>query len=405
MRLRTADWRTGRYRSTAPRRQEWDRRRLRPRTRSTRRFGADREPFKVADLSLAAFGRNEIRLAEQEMPGLMALRQEYAEKSPLQGARIMGSLHMTVQTAVLIETLHDLGADGAGGCRATSSRPQDHAAAAVGGGAGRRRGGRRRTPRGIPVFAWKGESLADYWWCTNEALVWPDGGGPSLIVDDGGDATLLVHKGYEFEQLGEGAGGSTRRRSRKSGGSSSTCCGTSRPATRGTGGASARRFAGSARRPPPGVHRLLRDDRGRHPAVPGHQRERLGDQEQVRQRLRLPPLAARRSRAGDRRHARAGRWRSCAASARWGRAAPQGPAGARVCRVVVTEIDPICALQAAMEGYEVNTLEAMIERADIFITATGNRDIHLGPAHGAHEGQGHRGPTSGTSTTRSTWPA
>ena len=162
---------------------------------------ADREPFKVADLSLAAFGRNEIRLAEQEMPGLMALRREYAGKSPLQGARIMGSLHMTVQTAVLIETLHDLGADVRWvSCNIFST--QDHAAAAV--AVGRpETGGTADNPRGIPVFAWKGETLAEYWWCTNEALVWPDGGGPSLIVDDGGDATLLVHKGHEFEQLGE----------------------------------------------------------------------------------------------------------------------------------------------------------------------------------------------------------
>ena len=162
---------------------------------------ADREPFKVADLSLAAFGRNEIRLAEQEMPGLMALRKEHAGQAPLEGARIMGSLHMTVQTAVLIETLHDLGADVRWvSCNIFST--QDHAAAAV--AVGRpETGGTAENPRGIPVFAWKGETLADYWWCTNEALVWPDGGGPSLIVDDGGDATLLVHKGYEFEQLGE----------------------------------------------------------------------------------------------------------------------------------------------------------------------------------------------------------
>ena len=160
-----------------------------------------REPFKVTDLSLAGFGRNEIRLAEQEMPGLMALREEYAGQSPLENVRIMGSLHMTVQTAVLIETLVDLGADVRWvSCNIFST--QDHAAAAV--VVGRpEAGGTPSDPRGIPVFAWKGETLTEYWWCTDQAFVWPDGAGPDLIVDDGGDATLLVHKGYEFENSGE----------------------------------------------------------------------------------------------------------------------------------------------------------------------------------------------------------
>src|SRR5512147_2890091 len=161
----------------------------------------DRPPFKVADLSLAEFGRKEIRLAEQEMPGLMAIREEYKGKNPLAGARIMGSLHMTVQTAVLIETLSDLGADVRWvSCNIFST--QDHAAAAV--AVGRpETGGTPAEPRGIPVFAWKGESLEEYWWCTSEALQWPDGGGPTLLVDDGGDATLLVHKGVEFETKGQ----------------------------------------------------------------------------------------------------------------------------------------------------------------------------------------------------------
>src|SRR5512147_665698 len=161
---------------------------------------AGREPFKVKDLSLAEFGRNEIRLAEYEMPGLMAIRREYAGRQPLAGARIMGSLHMTVQTAVLIETLVDLGADVRWvSCNIFST--QDHAAAAV--VVGRpESGGTVEDPRGTPVFAWKGETLEEYWWCTNEALLWPDGSGPSLIVDDGGDATLVVHKGLEFEKAG-----------------------------------------------------------------------------------------------------------------------------------------------------------------------------------------------------------
>ena len=161
---------------------------------------AGREPFKVADLTQAEYGRKEIRLAEQEMPGLMALRAQYGKAKPLAGARVMGSLHMTIQTAVLIETLTELGADVRWvSCNIFST--QDHAAAAV--AVGRpETGGTVANPQGTPVFAWKGESLDEYWWCTKEALVWPDGSGPTLIVDDGGDATLFVHKALEFEQAG-----------------------------------------------------------------------------------------------------------------------------------------------------------------------------------------------------------
>src|SRR5947209_14817398 len=160
-----------------------------------------REPFKVKDLSLADFGRKEIRLAEQEMPGLMALRKQHAAKKPLAGARIMGSLHMTIQTAVLIETLTELGADVRWvACNIFST--QDHAASAV--VVGRpETGGTVNDPKGTAVFAWKGETLEEYWWCTSEALEWPDGRGPTLIVDDGGDATLVVHKGAEFEKTGK----------------------------------------------------------------------------------------------------------------------------------------------------------------------------------------------------------
>src|SRR4051795_8687408 len=161
---------------------------------------AGREPFKVKDLSLAEFGRNEIRLAEHEMPGLMALRARYQGQKPLAGAKIMGSLHMTVQTAVLIETLVALGADVRWvSCNIFST--QDSAAAAI--AVGRPEwGGTAQNPKGTPVFAWKGETLEEYWWCTEQALEWPDGSGPTLIVDDGGDATLLVHKGVEFEKSG-----------------------------------------------------------------------------------------------------------------------------------------------------------------------------------------------------------
>src|SRR5258708_26287886 len=161
---------------------------------------AGREPFKVKDLALAEFGRKEIRLAEQEMPGLMALRTEHAGRRPLAGARVMGSLHMTVQTAALIETLADLGADVRWvSCNIFST--QDHAASAV--VVGRpETGGTEASPKGTPVFAWKEETLEEYWWCASEALQWPDGAGPNLIVDDGGDATLPVHKGAEFEGKG-----------------------------------------------------------------------------------------------------------------------------------------------------------------------------------------------------------
>ncbi len=162
---------------------------------------AGREPYKVRDLSQAEFGRKEIRLAEQEMPGLMALRKQHGAKKPLTGARVMGSLHMTIQTAVLIETLVELGADVRWvSCNIFST--QDHAAAAV--VVGRpETGGTTTDPKGTPVFAWKGETLDEYWWCTEQALEWPDGSGPTLIVDDGGDATLLVHKGAEFEKAGK----------------------------------------------------------------------------------------------------------------------------------------------------------------------------------------------------------
>src|SRR5215831_1543919 len=162
---------------------------------------AGRLPYKVRDLALAEWGRKEIRLAEQEMPGLMALRERYAGKTPLAGAKVMGSLHMTIQTAVLIETLDALGADVRWvSCNIFST--QDHAASAVVVGRPENKG-TADAPRGIPVFAWKGETLDDYWWCTKEALVWPDGNGPTLIVDDGGDATLFVHKAYEFEKAGK----------------------------------------------------------------------------------------------------------------------------------------------------------------------------------------------------------
>ncbi len=166
-------------------------------TKNSLASAAGRPPFKVRDLSLAEWGRKEIRLAEHEMPGLMALRAEYRGRTPLAGARIAGSLHMTVQTAVLIETLRELGADVRwASCNIFST--QDHAAAAVGRGPR----GTTEVPRGTPVFAWKGETLEEYWWCTEQIFSFPDGRGPNLLLDDGGDATLLVHKAAEFEKAG-----------------------------------------------------------------------------------------------------------------------------------------------------------------------------------------------------------
>ena len=266
-------------------------------------MSADQLPYQVADLSLAAFGRKEIQLAEHEMPGLMAVREEYAPSQPLRGARITGSLHMTIQTAVLIETLTALGAQVRwASCNIFST--QDHAAAAVAVGPD----GTPDDPKGIPVFAWKGETLEEYWRCTVQALTWPEGDGPNMILDDGGDATLFVHKGAEYEKAGgvpspgeddneewviildqlrnslaDHPGKWTRAAEHHQG-----------------------RDRGDHHRGAP----ALRDGQGRHAAVPGHQRQRLGDQVQVRQQVRLPPLAHRRHQArhgrADRRQGRAG---------------------------------------------------------------------------------------------------
>ena len=261
---------------------------------------AGRAPFKVRDLSLAEFGRKEIRLAEQEMPGLMALRAQHAGRQPLAGARVMGSLHMTVQSGVLIETLTALGADVRWvSCNIFST--QDHAAAAV--VVGRpETGGTVQDPKGTPVFAWKGETLDEYWWCTKEALMWPDGGGPTLIVDDGGDATLFVHKGLRVRTGGRGARVRRGERARGMGRHSEDAPGRAR---RSTGRVVAPRngHPRRERRDDDGRAPAVSDDGGRHAALPGDQRQRFGHEEQVRQHLRLPALAARRPGARDRRDA------------------------------------------------------------------------------------------------------
>jgi adenosylhomocysteinase len=320
------------------------------------------QDFKVADLSLAEFGRKEITLAEHEMPGLMAMRAEYGEARPLRGARVTGSLHMTVQTAVLIETLVALGADVRwASCNIFST--QDHAAAAI-------------AKAGIPVFAWKGETLEEYWWCTEQALTWPGQDGPNMILDDGGDATLLVHKGAEFERagavpdpdsadseefrvvlsllqrtLGEDPGKWTRMGEGVKGVTEETTTGVHRLYEM--------QQAGTLLFPAINVNDSVTKSKFdnlygcRHSLIDGI--NRATD-------VMIAGKTALICGYGD-------VGKGCAQSLRG-----QGA------RVVIAEVDPICALQAAMDGYQVVTLEDVVERADIFITATGNRDV-IGAGH------------------------
>jgi len=318
--------------------------------------------FKVADISLAEFGRKEINLAEHEMPGLMAIRREYAPSRPLAGARITGSLHMTIQTAVLIETLIELGAE-VRWCSCNIFSTQDHAAAAI-------------ARAGVPVFAWKGETLEDYWWCTNQALMFPEGG-PTLLVDDGGDATLLIHMGYEAEAA----------------------------------------FAKTGKLPDPDsvtneemslILRLVRNELQSDPrrwhtmaeAIIGVSEEtttgvrRLYERQQAGTLL-FPAINVNDSVTKSKfdnlygcRHSLVDALMRATDVMLGGKTAVVcgfGDVGkgsaqslrAQGCRVAITEIDPICALQACMEGYEVGTLEDVVATADIFVTATGNKDIIL----------------------------
>ncbi len=329
-----------------------------------------RVPFKVADLALADWGRREIRLAEHEMPGLMALRARHGAEKPLAGARVMGSLHMTVQTAVLIETLAHLGADVRWvSCNIFST--QDHAAAAV--AVGRpETGGTAAEPRGIPVFAWKGETLEEYWWCTSEALAWPDGGGPDLIVDDGGDATLLVHKGAEFERAGAvppfdaetepdewGVILDLLRRELAADPGRWT------RAAAGVRGVSEETTTGVAR-----LYQMMKDGTLAFPAINVNDsvtKSKFDNIYGCRHSL-IDGL----NRASD--VMLGGKVAVVCGYGEVGKGCAQSLRG-QGCRVVITEIDPICALQAAMEGFEVKTLESMLERADVFVTSTGNRGV------------------------------
>jgi adenosylhomocysteinase len=328
---------------------------------------AARLPFKVRDLAFATLGRQEIRLAEQEMPGLMALRAKHAAARPLAGARIMGSLHMTVQTAVLIETLIDLGADVRWvSCNIFST--QDTAAAAVVVG----RGGTVERPQGPAVFAWKGETLEEYWWCTNEALVWPDGGGPDLIVDDGGDATLLVHKGLEFERAGRVPDFDPGNDPEEWG----VILALLRRLQREAPGQWERvspKIRGVSEETTTGVHRLYEMAKAGTLLFPA-----INVNDSVTKSKFDNVYGCRHSLIDGLNRATdvmlGGKIAVVCGFGEVGKGCAEALRG-QGCRVVVTEIDPICALQAAMQGYEVATVEDYLTRADLFITATGNVSI------------------------------
>jgi adenosylhomocysteinase len=315
------------------------------------------QDYKVADIGLAEFGRKEITLAEHEMPGLMLTREEFASSQPLKGARVTGSLHMTVQTAVLIETLVALGADVRwASCNIFST--QDHAAAAI-------------AAAGIPVYAWKGETLEEYWWCTEQALTWPEHDGPNMILDDGGDATLLVHNGVEYEAAGEVPDPSTAESDEHRIVLETLTRSLAEDPQRFTRAAAG--LLGVTEETTTGVHRLYefaRDNKLLFPAINVNDsvtkskfdnlygcRHSLIDGINRGTDVMIGGKVAVICGYGD-------VGKGCAESLRG-----QGA------RVIVTEIDPICALQAAMEGYEVRTLEEVVETADIFITATGNKDV------------------------------
>ncbi len=323
-------------------------------------------PFKVADLSLADFGRREIRLAEHEMPGLMAVRAEYADAQPLAGARITGSLHMTVQTAVLIETLRALGAQVRwASCNIFST--QDHAAAAVAVGPD----GTPDEPRGIPVFAWKGETLEQYWWCTEQALTWPGHTGPDMLLDDGGDATLLVHKGAEFEAVGVVPAARDDDPEEWQVVLAALARTLANEPAKWT--AMAAGIKGVTEETTTGVHRLYEMARAgtlRFPAINVNDsvtKSKFDNKYGCRHSLVDGINRATDVLIGGKATVICGYGdvgKGCCESLRG-----QGA------RVIVTEIDPICALQAAMDGYQVARLEDVVETADIFISATGNFHI------------------------------
>ena len=331
--------------------------------------------FKVADLSLAEFGRKEIELAEHEMPGLMAMRSEHGAEQPLRGARITGSLHMTIQTAVLIETLTALGAE-VRWCSCNIFSTQDHAAAVAVGP-----DGSAEDPQGVPVYAWKGETLEEYWWCTEQVLNWPEAGaggigselGPNMILDDGGDATMLVHKGVEFEKAGAVPDPST---------ADSEEFGIVLEVLNRTLAQSPRKWTevaatikGVTEETTTGVHRLYEMHREGELLFPA-----INVNDSVTKSKFDNKYGCRHSLVDGINRATdvliGGKVAVVCGYGDVGKGSAES-LRAQGARVVITEIDPICALQAAMDGYQVATLEDVVETADIFITTTGNKDIIL----------------------------
>ena len=327
---------------------------------------ADRRDYRVADLSLAPFGRKEIHLAEHEMPGLRWLRKEYGPSKPLKGARISGSLHMTIQTAVLIETLVELGAEVRwASCNIFST--QDHAAAAVAVGPN----GTEKDPQGVPVFAWKGETLEEYWWCTEQMMTWPDGNLPNMILDDGGDATLLIHKGVEYEKAGavpDPTSASNPELALILGLLQRTLKTEPQKWTQ-----MAASIKGVTEETTTGVKRLYKMFDKKELLFPA-----INVNDSVTKSKFDNLYGCRHSlidainRATD--VMIAGKLAVVCGYGDVGKGCAQSLRG-QGARVIVTEIDPINALQAAMEGYEVNTTESALAEADIFVTATGNEAI------------------------------
>ncbi|MCP5539281.1 MAG: adenosylhomocysteinase [Akkermansiaceae bacterium] len=312
--------------------------------------------YKVADITLAEFGRKEISIAEHEMPGLMATRRKYAAEKPLAGVRVMGSLHMTIQTAVLIETLRELGAD-VRWCSCNIFSTQDHAAAAI-------------AAAGVPVFAWKGETLEEYWDCTLDALTWPDGSGPQLIVDDGGDATLLIHKGAELEEGADWVNSSSESHEEQ----------VIKDLLKRVNGENPLKWTGYLKdwqgvseETTTGVHRLYEMAKAGTLRVPA-----INVNDSVTKSKFDNLYGCRESLVDGIKRAT-----DVMVSGKVGVVCGYGDVGkgcaqalrAQGAQVVVTEVDPICALQAAMEGFRVLTVEDTLGWADIYVTTTGNRDI------------------------------
>ncbi|MBM7786170.1 adenosylhomocysteinase [Tenggerimyces flavus] len=322
--------------------------------------------YKVADLNLADFGRKEITLAEHEMPGLMAVREEFGAAQPLQGAKIMGSLHMTIQTAVLIETLTALGADVRWvSCNIFST--QDHAAAAVVVG----KDGTPDDPKGVPVFAWKGETLEEYWWCTEQALTWPGGEGPNMLLDDGGDATLLVHKGAEYEKNGVVPAPETADSEEFA--IVLRLLHNTFATDKQKWSTIAGRIKGVTEETTTGVHRLYEMAKAGtllFPAINVNDsvtKSKFDNKYGIRHSL-IDGI----NRGTD--VLIGGKVAVVCGYGDVGKGAAESLRG-QGARVVVTEVDPICALQAAMDGFQVALLEDVVETADIFITTTGNFNI------------------------------